>query len=474
MTTWTPTSPLAKLVYVAGFLYDPSQDIIYSRMDALQRNLGYAYAYDAAALLMDTVIDCEPIFFTGQGKMWMVELWKGQYGLETGCEIGVYNRPAQNPPIYYPLLDAVVGTRPYDPAHGYFYQSADTADMLQMSFTLNRNGTPLFTRGPELHWWLTGFKWGVYSTPDQLTMDIAISLPAADMHAGFIAALSAMGYTYKDDGVTVSFTFAAPFAPQPWTGSPGLAPAQAMQQAIVATYDAFNLPNNDPNQVPAAVAAQIESAVMAKAPNFIGALLATALRNAGQTATAVATLIATELGAAAQAVTTWITTAGYDIVSWVESVYAAFAQIFTMNFSTAVEVVNLPYGGVAASDLTFVSLGINTHLGIDCGTFMVTPPAVIPAGTIGRFYLKDNLGPLGSEGWATYSYVNAQGNTATVTFTFGCPTGFSSNYVQCDQPGFAIYAKSGTTGGWGSQGSVPGSGHPLYAAYVWAQGPAPL
>jgi hypothetical protein len=44
MTTWTPTSPLAKAVELAGFLYDPDQDIIYSRMDALQRRLGYAYA----------------------------------------------------------------------------------------------------------------------------------------------------------------------------------------------------------------------------------------------------------------------------------------------------------------------------------------------------------------------------------------------------------------------------------------------
>jgi len=38
----TPTSALAHAVYAAGFLYDPDQDIIYSRMDALQRNFGYA------------------------------------------------------------------------------------------------------------------------------------------------------------------------------------------------------------------------------------------------------------------------------------------------------------------------------------------------------------------------------------------------------------------------------------------------
>jgi hypothetical protein len=62
-------------------------------MDALQRNFGYAYGYDFAALGMSFILDCEPIFFDYDGKHWMIELWKGQYGLESGCEIGVYTRP---------------------------------------------------------------------------------------------------------------------------------------------------------------------------------------------------------------------------------------------------------------------------------------------------------------------------------------------------------------------------------------------
>ena len=89
---WTPTSALARAVDSGGIPYDPDQDIIYSKMYPVQRQLGYAYGYDAAALLMGAVIDCEPIFFDYGGKTWMIELWKGQYGLETGCEIGVYYR----------------------------------------------------------------------------------------------------------------------------------------------------------------------------------------------------------------------------------------------------------------------------------------------------------------------------------------------------------------------------------------------
>ena len=66
--TWTPQSVLAFAVDAAGFLYDPRQDIIYSKMYPLQRHFGYAYGYDAAALAMNAIIDCEPIFFDYAGQ----------------------------------------------------------------------------------------------------------------------------------------------------------------------------------------------------------------------------------------------------------------------------------------------------------------------------------------------------------------------------------------------------------------------
>ena len=66
----------------------------------------YAYGYDAAALAMNAIIDCEPIFFDYAGKTWLIELWKGQYGLETGCEIGVYNRTIGSTSFVYSMLDA--------------------------------------------------------------------------------------------------------------------------------------------------------------------------------------------------------------------------------------------------------------------------------------------------------------------------------------------------------------------------------
>jgi hypothetical protein len=88
----------------------------------------------------------------------MIELWKGQYRLETGCEIGVYNRAAGSSSLPYPLLDAKVGQRPGDshPSHNLFFDCARDDELLVLASTLYRNGEKLFCRGPEPHWWLTG------------------------------------------------------------------------------------------------------------------------------------------------------------------------------------------------------------------------------------------------------------------------------------------------------------------------------
>ena len=73
-----------------GFAYDPSKDIFYSLENAWQKEFGYGKLYDDLAPLMNMAIDCEPIYFDYDGKKWLIEFWKGQYGITTGAEIGLY------------------------------------------------------------------------------------------------------------------------------------------------------------------------------------------------------------------------------------------------------------------------------------------------------------------------------------------------------------------------------------------------
>lgn len=273
---WTPQSTLARLVDAAGFWYDPNQDIIYSKMYPLQRSFGYCYAYDAAALAMNAIIDCEPIFFDYGGKSWMIELWKGQYGIETGAEIGVYTRSSTAPPLYA-VLDTTVGQRPNDPdpLHSRFFDCATDSDRLRMSWVLYRNGKRLFSRGPDLHWWLTGFKWGVHSEPEELTMDVSIECLDATMTTAFTLALASMGYTnVQTSGNSVNFVFDKPRTSQPRVAVPQLVAAvRAENQQLVAAYNSLGLTSNDPNTVGDQASATIGRAISIYSHEFFAKLV---------------------------------------------------------------------------------------------------------------------------------------------------------------------------------------------------------
>ena len=191
-------------IETAGYSYDHKQDIFYSKMDAWQRNMGYCRLYDEAAAPLGMIVDCEPIYFEYDGKKWLIEFWKGQYDLTTGCEIGVYT--ASGPDLN---IKGVF--------NGTFYNCASNADRLQMSLSLKKNGKTLFTR-KEKHWWLTGFKLGEFSEPSELSMDLIITLKDEKMRNAFLEGLKKAGYL-KDEviinGNTVGLKFNKTRTPQP-------------------------------------------------------------------------------------------------------------------------------------------------------------------------------------------------------------------------------------------------------------------
>lgn len=201
----TGNDTLDKIIEISGYSYDPKQDVFYSNMDPWQRKIGYCRLFDEASALTGMIIDCEPIVFKHNDKQWMIGLWKGQYDMVTGGEIGVYTRaPKTNP------LNLICGA---------YYKSADNTELLQMSFTLKKNGKELFIR-QDKHWWLTGFKLGEFSEPSELTMAVTITLQNEKMLAAFIKGLKNAGYSEQEFtpyGTTVSFEFGTPHTPQPMT-----------------------------------------------------------------------------------------------------------------------------------------------------------------------------------------------------------------------------------------------------------------
>ena len=201
--------PLSQIIERAGYAYDATQDLFYSIRNAWQRKYGYCQLYDEACSPLTLILDFEPIRFNYDNRRWLIELWKGQYGMTTGCEVGVYQTDG-------PDLD-VPGV-----FNGTFYDSVSDEEQLNISYTLYKNKKPLFKRA-DRHWWLTGFILGEFTEPNELTMDVSITLRDQPMCDAFVKALKKAGYLSQEIKVrdnTVSLFYDKPRMPQPLTRVP--------------------------------------------------------------------------------------------------------------------------------------------------------------------------------------------------------------------------------------------------------------
>jgi hypothetical protein len=179
----------SKVLETAGFAYDEAQGIFYTPLYPWQRYFGYNVGFDMAAPIAGMVFDTKRIEFEYKGKEWMIQLWKGQYGITAGAEIGLYNR---------------------DPEKVMQYDCADDEDLIEMQFDFYNMGEYVFSRGPEKHWWLTGFKVFHLGIPFTITMDMTLKFTDNDMATAFLQSLKKQQHTdilnpirYKRYGSTI-------------------------------------------------------------------------------------------------------------------------------------------------------------------------------------------------------------------------------------------------------------------------------
>lgn len=187
-----------------GFAYERYQDVFYSINNCWQRKFGYCRLYDEACAPISLIVDCEPIRFEYNGIKWLIQFWKGQYGMTSGGEVGIYYTKGAD--LNIPGL--------FD---GTFYYSVSDKDRINMAFALKKNDNLLFTRS-GFHWWLTGFKLGEFSSPSELSMDIILELYNTDMCKAFVDALQKVGYTTEEfsvNGRRVNIKYTKPHSQQP-------------------------------------------------------------------------------------------------------------------------------------------------------------------------------------------------------------------------------------------------------------------
>lgn len=193
---------LNELAEPFGFSYDCREDIITSSTDAWQRQFGYCSLFDKSAARFNMVFDCEPVYFVCQNQTWLIEFWKGQYGINTGAEIGIYQ------------ADGIIDPGAYKST---FFHSISDAELLPMSMELFCKGKKLFGIRRR-HWWLTGFCVGSYTKPRDLSLSCSLTFPNRCMLQSFVEGLLQAGYERCElslCGQTVTFCFDVPRTKQP-------------------------------------------------------------------------------------------------------------------------------------------------------------------------------------------------------------------------------------------------------------------
>lgn len=169
---------LNELVTPFGITYEPKQDVFVSRVDAWQRKEGYEALFDRLASKFNMIIDAYPVYFDYQDKTWMIEFWRGQYGINTGAEIGVYhaNRLA-----------------PKEQRRKVHYNAVSDEEMPLIGMCVKRKGEMIFAR-KGYHWWLTAFRMGTFSNPKDLVMYASITFRDPDAAQAFCRGLEESGY----------------------------------------------------------------------------------------------------------------------------------------------------------------------------------------------------------------------------------------------------------------------------------------
>ncbi len=175
---------LSGFISAMGFEYDANQGIFYTNLDNWQRSANYVSHYDTFAQFGNMRYRTAKIDFGSfDGLDWRIQIWKGQYGVFGGSEVGVYTKN----PIANEML----------------YNCADNDHLLYMETSLYLNKEDYessklyFSRDWQAHWWLTGFKAGVVD-PTTLIMKIRIRLKTPEMADMFCNALEVTGFTRTD------------------------------------------------------------------------------------------------------------------------------------------------------------------------------------------------------------------------------------------------------------------------------------
>lgn len=171
-------SLLEELSEPFGYVFHCCCGYFSSTVDAWQKAAGYTWLYDFMAPRFQMVFDSLPVYFNYCDRTWLIEFWKGQYGINTGAEIGIYH------------ADRLLSQTEYRTA---LFEAAGENEMLPCSLQLY-TGDGACVKLSERHWWLTAFIPGLFSRPSELCLKAAVCFHNREMLEAFHRGLCRTGY----------------------------------------------------------------------------------------------------------------------------------------------------------------------------------------------------------------------------------------------------------------------------------------
>lgn len=172
-----------------SYKYSYRDDYFYvNSPKAWQKHFGFNKMYDLVAPYFLMEYDYARVHFEYEGKDWMIQMWKGQYGMVFyGGEIGVYLKDHSD------KEDTAFTT----------YKCADEENWLVMQTNLyhdkklNGNYVHEFSTPKEKTWWSTGFKPGhllIEEPAKELRLTGTITLKDKEMTKAFAEGLKECGF----------------------------------------------------------------------------------------------------------------------------------------------------------------------------------------------------------------------------------------------------------------------------------------
>ncbi|MCL2105909.1 MAG: DUF4474 domain-containing protein [Oscillospiraceae bacterium] len=183
-----------------GFIFDPYQFTIINQKPVFQWGLGFNEVYDVFPWVVNVWADTIRCKFNYEGRDWLIQLWKGGYGLflATGGEIGIYTKSERF------IIE-------------HYNAPVSQNDWLNLEYTIYNKGEKLFTRpSPYLtgdegpYWWAPGYKvlsicTDFLSSPRKnVIMDATIEFKDKKMAQLFIDQLKEKGFKPLAKGATMS------------------------------------------------------------------------------------------------------------------------------------------------------------------------------------------------------------------------------------------------------------------------------